>query len=191
MGGSSSSSPPHRSTHLLAEAIASRARSHGYTVDLGDAAAGGLPPPEAYDAVVLGFDLGSQTGAAARYVASHRTGLAQVPTALFMVSTPGSAGDGDPDDGVERFLRSARWRPDLTAAFAGARSFPRDGVLVHVGRELGYLPPAVSRAPTSTDWSEVKRFGDAVAMQLAATLDEDRAGPQFLGGEASLGSHPG
>jgi menaquinone-dependent protoporphyrinogen IX oxidase len=96
----------------LADAIAARLRRHGYQVELGDASTGGMPPPEDYDAVVLG-SLGPHSRSIARYIEHNRIGLAEVPTAMF---TRGTWRDCD------TFLRSTGWRPNFTAAFAGDRS---------------------------------------------------------------------
>jgi menaquinone-dependent protoporphyrinogen IX oxidase len=165
-------------TRVIAETVASRLRSHGYTVEVGDASSGGMPPPEDYDAVVLGFDLGSQTGFTARYVDDNRAGLAHVPTALFTVSTSGGEHDVDPSGSLERFLRSARWQPDIAATFAGGRPFPREGVLVRFSSQLGYVPPGGSPEVISSDWTDVERFGDAVAMCLAGVaVTEEQAEP--------------
>jgi menaquinone-dependent protoporphyrinogen IX oxidase len=165
-------------TRVIAEAVASRLRSHGYTVEVGDVSTGRMPPPEDYDAVVLGFDLGSKTGSSVRYVDDNRAGLAQVPTALFTVSTSGTERDVDPGGCIERFLRSARWQPDIAAAFAGGKPFPREGMLVRFGKRLGYLPPEGSLGAISTHWTDVERFGDAVAMGLAGVaVTEERTEP--------------
>jgi len=153
-------------TRLIAETVALRLRSHGYTVEIGDATSC-MPPPEDYDAVVLGFDLGSQTGPILRYVDDNRAGLAQVPTALFTVSMTGTERDVAPGGSLETFLRSARWRPDFAAAFAGGSPFPREGVLVRFVRRLGYMPPEVPLDAISTDWTDIDRFGDAVAIAVA------------------------
>lgn len=116
----------HAHTRLIADAIASRLRNHGYLVEIGDAATGGMPPPEDYDAVVLGSSLedGPYTRLITSYIHHNRGGLAEVPTSLFTVSTSGSARDTDPGGFLENLLRSARWRPDFAAAFAGGSRFP-------------------------------------------------------------------
>ena len=170
----------HDHTGVIAEAIAKRLRSHGYVVEIGDAATGGMPPPEDYDAVVLGSSLedGPHTRLITRYVHHNRRGLAQVPTALFTVSTAGSARDTDPGGSLESLLRSARWRPDFAAAFAGGSPFPREGMVVRFARSLGYVPPGPSLAAISTDWMDVERFADEVAVSLArAAVTDERTEP--------------
>jgi menaquinone-dependent protoporphyrinogen oxidase len=170
----------HAHTRLIAEAIASRLRNHGYLVEIGDAATGGMPPPEDYDAVVLGSSLedGPYTRLITSYVHHNRGGLAQVPTALFTVSASGSARDTDPGGHLEHLLRSARWRPDLAAAFAGGSPFPREGMLVRFARSLGYVPPGPTLAAISTDWIDVERFADEVAVSLArAAVTDERTEP--------------
>lgn len=170
----------HTHTRLIADAIASRLRNHGYLVEIGDAATGGMPPPEDYDAVVLGSSLeaGPCTRLITSYVHHNRGGLAQVPTALFTVSAAGSARDTDPGRFLENLLRSARWRPDFAAAFAGGSPVPRDGMLVRLARSLGHVSPGPTLAAIATDWIDVERFADEVAVSLArAAVTDERTEP--------------
>jgi menaquinone-dependent protoporphyrinogen oxidase len=170
----------HDHTRVIAEAIASRLRSHGYRVEIGDAATGGMPPPEDYDAVVLGSSLedGPYTRLITSYVHHNREGLAQVPTALFTVIASGSARDSDPGGHLEHFLRPARWQPDLTAAFAGGSPIPRECMLVRLVRNFGHMPHDLTSAATSTDWTDVARFADEVAVNLArAAVTAERTEP--------------
>jgi menaquinone-dependent protoporphyrinogen IX oxidase len=170
----------HDHTRVIAEAVGARLRGHGYLVEIGDATTGGMPPPEDYDAVVLGFSLEDRrcTRLITSYVHHNRGGLAQVSAALFTVRASGSARDANPDGQLQHALRPDRWQPDVAAAFAGGSPFPRECMLGWLARNAGSMPPDLASAATATDWSAVARFADAVAVNLArAAVIAERTEP--------------
>lgn len=96
-------------TKVIADAIATRLREHGFVVEVGNARAGCMPPPEDYDGVVLGAPVGggSDKRLIATYIHHNREGLAGVPSVLFTVG-----------GFFERLVGDLHWSPDFAAAFA-------------------------------------------------------------------------
>jgi menaquinone-dependent protoporphyrinogen IX oxidase len=162
---------PH--TRVIADAVAARLRSHGFAVEIGDASEGGMPPPQDYDAVILGGPLGSgqQSRLIETYIEQHLEALAEVPTALFTVSRSGTIRDLDPDGFLGPFSRAVDWRPDLAAAFAGGEPFPRAGLIVRFANRLGYQEAPRDDVALRTSWSDVEHFADTIATELAGAAE--------------------
>lgn len=162
---------------VIANAIAARIRSHGLGAEVGDASCGTMPPPQDYDAVVLGSPVGfgSKTRLIESYIRHHRDALAEVPTALFTVSASGSVRDCDPGGFLAEIVRSTGWQPDFAAAFAGGEPLPRQG---WIGRLVGYGRSAQQVQALCTDWTDVDQFADKIATELAhAAVSAERTEP--------------
>lgn len=161
-----------RQRHLcvIADAIAARLSGRGFTVEIGDASTGTMPPPQDYDAVILGFplDFGHSARLIATYIDRNRAALAQLPVALFTVSKSGTVRDHDMGGFLEEFLRAVHWLPDLAAAFAGGEPFPRKGPMLRLAKWMGH-PGGQDSAALRTDWISVRQFADAIATRLSAT----------------------
>jgi len=167
---------PH--TAVIVDALATRLRRHGFCVELGDANVGTMPPPEDYDVVVLGspmrFD--DEANVIARYIEDHREALAEIPSALFTVSSSGAIRDHDPGGFLEKFLDTLEWEPAVAAAFAGGEPFPREGLMLRLERGRGRQGIYHDRRAFETDWSDVERFADTIAIELAGaamTVERD------------------
>ena len=166
--------------YVIADALAVRLRRHGFTVEIGDAATGTMPPPQDYDVVILGLPmtLGHESDLIATYIVENRGALADVPAALFTVSKSGTLRDHDPGGFLEQFLRAVAWKPDLAAAFAGGEPFPREGVLLRLAEWMGLPGPSQGAGAFRTNWTEVEGFADAIAIELAsAAVAADRTEP--------------
>jgi menaquinone-dependent protoporphyrinogen IX oxidase len=150
----------------IANAIAVRIRAHGIRAEVGDASRGTMPPPQDYDAVVLGSPVGfgSKTQLIASYIRHHRKALAEVPAALFTVSASGTVRDCDPGGFLADLVRSTGWQPSFAAAFAGGEPLPREG---WIGRLIGYERTTKQFKALCTDWTDVDRFADQIATELA------------------------
>ena len=149
-------------TARIAERIALRLRERGMSVDLrtGDA------PPAAfarYDGVIVGASV---------HYGRHPARLAkQLPrdpaqrTAFFSVSLTANPRY------AERFLRRARWRPQLSATFAGALRYSRYGtfkrLVVRAFAAMGGHGTDISRDYEYTDWLAVDGFAAAFAERLS------------------------
>jgi menaquinone-dependent protoporphyrinogen IX oxidase len=169
---------PH--TVVIVDALATRLRRHGFCVEIGDANVGTMPPPEDYDVVVLGspmlFD--REATLIARYIEDHREALAQIPSALFTVSSSGSLRDHDPGGFLEKFLGTLQWQPAVAAAFAGGEPFPREGLMLRLAQGMGRQGIYQDRRAFETDWSDVERFADTIAIELAgAAITVERTLP--------------
>lgn len=162
---------------VVADAIAARIRSHGLCAEVGDASCGMMPPPQDYDAVVLGSPVGfgSKTRLIESYIRHHRDALAEVPAALFTVSVSGTVRDCDPGGFLAELVRSTGWQPDFAAAFAGGEPLPRAG---WIGRLVGYERSAQQVKALCTDWTDVDHFADKIATELAhAAVSAERTEP--------------
>lgn len=164
---------------VIANAVAARIRAHGIVAEVGDAACSMMPPPQDYDAVVLGvpIELGPANLRITSYIDEHREALCAVPAALFTISTSGAARDQDPGGFLAQFVRATRWQPDFAAAFAGGEPLPREGWLVRlIGRGRDWQQIEAVR----TDWVDVDRFADRIATELArAAVSAERTEPRI------------
>ena len=167
-------------TYLIADALAVRLRRHGFAVEIDDAATGTMPAPNDYDVVILGLPMtfGDESDLVATYIEKNRAALSGMPAALFTVSKSGTLRDHDPGGFLEQFLRSVAWQPHVAAAFAGGEPFPREGVLMSLATWTG-SPGTSEGAAYRTNWTDVQRFADAIAIELAsAAVTPDRSEPR-------------
>ena len=167
-------------TFAIAERIAQRLRDLGHDVDLGDAHAGvnALPPPEDYDAVVLGsrVEVGRHASALLAYIRQHRAALRRMPTGFFSVSMAAArpdAGD-DPSGYIMNTLDQLEWHPTETASFAGALLYRRYGwlmrmIMKRIARSAGHTTDT-SRNHVFTDFAKVDAFAARVGQLVAHEL---------------------
>ena len=108
-------------TRAIAEELAERLRRRGHEVELGNARDGRLPPPQDYDAVILGSRVqhGHHAPEILEYVREHREVLQKMPTGFFSVSLAADVPFGaiDPRHHVSRMVREMGWMPDHAACF--------------------------------------------------------------------------
>jgi menaquinone-dependent protoporphyrinogen IX oxidase len=163
----SASREPH--FYVISEVLVVQLRSHGFSVEIGDATTGTMPPPQDYDAVVLGVSLmlGRESALIAAYIDRNRDALSDMPTALFTVSKSGTGPDHAPGGPLEQFLRRIGWQPQIAAAFAGGEPFPRQGVLARLASALGYAATSYEGNQRRTSWTDVRQLADAIAIELA------------------------
>jgi menaquinone-dependent protoporphyrinogen oxidase len=108
-------------TRSIADDLARRLRARGHEVEVANAREGRLPPPQDYDAVVLGSPV--QHGHHAReildYAHDFHAELDAMPTAFFSVSLAASVpfASTDPGGHLESLVRETGWMPDHTASF--------------------------------------------------------------------------
>ena len=173
---------PH--TGVIVDALAARLRRHGFAVEIGDTSAGTMPPPQDYDVVVLGSPMvfGREARLITTYIEQNRDALAELPSALFTVSTSGAVRDHDPGGFLAAFLRAVNWQPDLAAAFAGGEPFPSEGIMLCLGKWVTNCHDARGPAASRTDWTNVRHFADAIATELAgAAVIAERTEPHVTG----------
>jgi menaquinone-dependent protoporphyrinogen oxidase len=170
-------------TRKIAEAIAARLREHGAEVDLHDAHAGTAPSPDDYDVVGLGSRVrhGKHDRAIHAYIDRHLSSLQARQNFLFSVSL--TAGDKpylpDPGHYIYETTYATSWRPDLSAAFAGALPYRRYNAILRLLMKLrssrhGH-PVDTSRDHAFTDWIHVRLFADSIANWRGSRRRPDRA----------------
>jgi menaquinone-dependent protoporphyrinogen oxidase len=156
----------HGQTHLIADTLAGHLRELGHGVEIADARADGVPPPEDYDAVLMGsrVHFGRHAVEIVEYAVTHRHVLATMPTAMFSVSMAASGHNAgpDPEGYMETLFDATGWRPARFAAFAGGLPYRKYSpvmrlVMKWVSRRAGHTTDT-SRDHEFTNWDAVSRF---------------------------------
>lgn len=105
----------------IAEELAERLRTRGHEVELGNAREGRLPPPQDYDAVILGsrVEHGQHAPEILDYVREYRAALEMMPTGFFSVSLSAAVPftSPDPRGHISRLIEESGWRPDHVASY--------------------------------------------------------------------------
>jgi menaquinone-dependent protoporphyrinogen oxidase len=108
-------------TRVIAEQLAERLRARGHEVELANGRHGWLPPPQDYDAVILGsrYERWHHAREIEAYVREYRDALEQMPTGFFSVSFAAAVPFARPDPGghVAQLVHACAWLPDHTACF--------------------------------------------------------------------------
>lgn len=170
----------HGQTRAIAEHLATRLRIRGHTVELADADVALPPPPDDYDAVVVGsrVRIGTHATSIADYVRAYRDALTAIPTGFFSVSLSAAQAHAgsDPHDYLKTFFARLGWTPTHAAALGGALHYRRYGwILRFVMKQLaraGGHPTDTSRDHVLTDWTAVDHFTDDFAHELVASAGE-------------------
>jgi len=161
----------HGQTRTIANTIAEELRIAGHEVDVVDARRPDVPPPEDYDVAVLGsrIELGHHAAAIRSYITMHHEALCEMPAAFFSVSMaaahPGAS--ADPNGYMTSLFEDTAWRPELSAAFAGALPYREYGwltrfIMKQISRSAGHTTDT-SRNHEFTDWKRVHAFGKRIA----------------------------
>jgi menaquinone-dependent protoporphyrinogen IX oxidase len=112
----------------LARAVASTLRDAGWSVEIGNALSGSLPPPPDYDAIVIVASAWARWRAIARYVDWFRESLAELPVVLVLVGTRINA-----DTFCERVLK---WRPSIALSLPTATRVATEVIALHARAKL-------------------------------------------------------
>ena len=150
-------------TERIAQRIGSQLRDLGYRVDV--APAGTDFALSDYAAMIVGASVhyGHHPARLARLLS--RQNLSAKRTAFFSVSL------GAKERYATRFLRDARWQPQLLAVFPGALKYSKYGPLkrlvVRIFARLGGHDTDASRDYEYTDWDAVDAFAAAFSAALA------------------------
>ena len=151
-------------TELIARRIAAELRRRGHEVDM--VPAGRAPDFSAYDGVVVGASVhyGHHPASLARLLRAAR--LATPKSAFFSVSL------GAKERYATRFLRRARWQPQLVAVFAGALKYsmyaPLKKLVVRAFAAVAGHDTDTSRDYEYTDWQAVDGFATAFSERLTS-----------------------
>ena len=166
-------------TRAIAQAIGARLRDRGHVVEVADSSCGlsCLPPPDDYDAVVIGsrVEIGKHAKDVVAYARRHRERLAAMPSAFFSVCMAAAgATEADPGGYLARFAADSGWRAPRAIAIAGALKYRRYGWLTRqvmraIAKRGGHATDT-SRDHEYTDWAQVDAFADAVADDLRAAV---------------------
>jgi menaquinone-dependent protoporphyrinogen oxidase len=160
-------------TQKIARRIADHLHARGHHVELADALAGSgrMPPPEDYDAVVIGsrIETGRHAPQIRSYLRAHRETLRELPTGFFSVSMAASSpGAGaDPEGYLGKLFAEVGWTPSRAVAFGGGLPYRSYGwflrfVMKQISRHAGH-PTDTSRDHELTDWNAVGQFADDIA----------------------------
>jgi hypothetical protein len=113
----------------IARTLSDKLARDGFTVELADASVAMPPPPEDYDAVVIGAR--GRIEPMTPYLREHRRTLSGMPTFLFS--------HGGPE--IERLSEDAGWRPTECATFDGAAALPQTEIADFALRIADLVPP--------------------------------------------------
>jgi menaquinone-dependent protoporphyrinogen oxidase len=153
-------------TGRIARRIAEILRGAGHRVDL--APAGGELDASPYAGVIVGASVhyGHHPAWLAGVLLAQHERLRERHTAFFSVSL------GAKPRYAKKFLRKARWQPQLTAAFPGALQYSKYGTLkrrvVQAFAWIGGHDTDASRDYDYTDWKAVEDFASAFSSRLTS-----------------------
>lgn len=129
--------------------------------------------PAAFDVVIVGSPImySHHLPAVKRFVRAHRDALNATASAFFSVSGA-AAGPDEAERAVARrcvseFLTQTGWHPALTETIGGSMAYTQYNpilrwMLKRISQRKGG-PVDTSRDHEATDWTQVRRFADAVA----------------------------
>lgn len=177
-------------TRRIAEHIAERCVSKGYTVILADASMEGGPALGSdVAACIVGASVyeGRHQRPAVHFVREHRTALDSIPTAFFSVSLAAAVKDEEHRAAaagyIDTFVDETGWSPNLAIPLAGALRFAHHD---YVKSALARLLPSPNREDQRvegreyTNWESVEWFTDtfllAAHIQLEPTEIEVEGG---------------
>jgi len=167
-------------TRTIAERIAERLRMSGHDVDLVNARfAKNIPPPQDYDAVVLGsrVEFGRHASTIQEYIRSHCDGLRDTQTAFFSVSMAASRPNAgaDPSGYMDAMFSELDWKPTRAVALGGALPYRKYGwvmrrIMKRISQGAGHTTDT-SQNHEFTNWQRVIAFADEIAAQLSVEPD--------------------
>ncbi len=161
-------------TRKIAERIAARLRAAGHEVELTDAGSKQVPPPQDYDAIVLGsrIEMGRHAKTVRNYITAHRDDLRTIPSAFFSVSMAAAGPDAgpDPEGYLASTFRELEWTPSHSVAFAGGLPYRKYDwltrlILKLISRRAGHTTDT-SQNHEFTDWNRVEQFASEFARML-------------------------
>ena len=160
-------------TAAIAGRIRDRLLERGHDVDMFNVEVP-VPPPDRYDAVVLGsrIEFGKHAKQIAQYVQAHRDVLRHTPTAFFSVSmsAAGKHSGSDPNRYLATTFADLAWTPTVSTAFGGALQYRRYNWLLRMVMKViskqGGHSTDTSKNHFYTDFSDVSDFADRFAWHL-------------------------
>lgn len=134
-----------------------------------------------FDGVVIGASIhyGQHAKVVASFVTEHRAILHTRHTAFFSVSLSAGGPNFDREGArkyLDDFFEDTDWKPDQSAAFAGAIRHSRYSLVRTVMVGLSLMKSGVPEPGDHeyTDWKAVEAFADAFARRLATPNREGR-----------------
>ena len=163
-------------TRVIAQRLVDRLRDRGHEVDLANVSEGidGIPPPQDYDAVMIGsrIEFGKHAKPVLEYIREHRNALREMPTAFFSVSmsAAGKPSTADPNEYLVKTFTQVGWVPTEAAVFAGALQYQRYNwllrfVMKQISKQGGHSTDT-SQNHFYTDFAQVVDFADRFAWHL-------------------------
>lgn len=154
------------STTEVADTIGETLRGHGHRVDVVPAVDD--PPPDTYDAVVIGSAVqnGVWLAPALAYVEHHQATLQAKPTALFCVHIANGGQDRAATTKRLAYLDDLRPKVNLVdeAFFLGR--FDRRGAALLMPKWLAFLVPTMDMRK----WAKIKAWANALPAKFGAPV---------------------
>lgn len=144
----------------------------GHTVRLADAS-DSPPPPEGFDAVILGASIhvGKYQTAIIHYATEHAAALNRLPSAFYSVCLAVASDHDDEHREAERiadtFLNESKWKPTVRTQVAGALKYTQYDffkrlIMKNISKKEGRTTDT-GKDHEFTDWTAVKQFTLAFA----------------------------
>lgn len=160
-------------TATIATQLRNRFVGRGHDVELFNVDVG-PPPPDRYDAVILGsrVEIGRHAKPVLRYIRAHRQTLSRMPTAFFSVSmsAAGKPPASDPNNYLKTTFAELGWAPTVATAFGGALQYRRYNwitrIIMKAISKRGGHSTDTAKNHFYTDFSEVSDFADRFAWHL-------------------------
>lgn len=167
-------------TRVIAQRLAERLRDRGHEVELANASDGieGLPPPQDYDAVMLGsrVEFGKHARSVLQYMRENEVALRKMPTAFFSVSmsAAGQPAGTDANQYLAKTFSELGWVPTESVALGGALQYRRYNwllrfVMKQISKKGGHSTDT-SKNHFYTDFMEVADLADRFAWHLGERL---------------------
>jgi len=171
----------HGQTLAITNVLVRELRSLGFEVTARSALGRNrLPPPDDFDAIVLGsrVQFGRHAPAIVGYLHQYGGVLRTMPTAFFSVSMAATNGSTDPNGYLDATLAPLGWRPNVAAAIAGGLPYRQYNwalrfVMKQISKNAGHTTDT-SRDHVFTNWDQVRVLATDIAT-LARGLEHSHA----------------
>jgi menaquinone-dependent protoporphyrinogen oxidase len=185
-------------TARIAAYVAEILREYGCDVVATDLKRPGAVDLSSFAAVIVGASVhvGRHQKYVREFVRRNRHELDRLPSAFFSVSLAAHAPSGPAREEVrgyiDRFLRETGWRPDLTAAFAGALLYSSYGFLTRwimrtIVRSKGGPDTDTSRDYVYTDWDQVRGFTESFLRSASELQPRSETASRAMRRSSSVG----
>ena len=159
-------------TRRICERLQTDLANRGHRVEIA-AVTDAAVDPAAYDVIVIGASIrnGKHNPAVLDFIRAHRALLDSRPSGFFsvnLVARKPAKNTAETNPYVRAFIAKSPWKPRLVGVFGGNLDYQRYGAM---DRNIIRFIMWMTKGPTDpatkvefTDWNEVHRFADRIAV---------------------------